>query len=96
MAMRDEDLDWLCYTTLSRGPGSATVSELAAATGLAEDAVVASAARLERALLARREGDRVQLLAIQDSLLLCQVRYGKDVPFFVENGVIRVRRPDDS
>ncbi len=94
--MRDEDLDWLCYMTLSRGPGSATVDELAAATGLDADAVAASAARLERALLARREGDRVLLLAIQDSLLLCQVRYGKDVPFVVEDGVIRVRRPDDA
>ena len=94
--MRDEDLDWLCYMTLSRSQGSATVDELAAATGLDADAVAASAARLERALLARREGDRVLLLAIQDSLLLCQVRYGKEVPFVVEDGVIRMRRPDDA
>jgi hypothetical protein len=94
--MRDEDLDWLCYTTLSRGSGSATVDELAAATGLDADAVAASAARLERALLAQREGDRILLLAIQDSLLLCQIRYGEEVPFVVEDGVIRMRRPDDA
>ncbi|MEN6342854.1 MAG: MarR family transcriptional regulator [Methanospirillum sp.] len=94
--MRDEEIDWLCYTTLSRGPGAATVSELAAAAGLAEDEAAASAARLERALLAQREGDRVRLLAFQESLLLCQVRYGKDVPFEVEDGVIRARRADDA
>ncbi|MEN6517845.1 MAG: MarR family transcriptional regulator [Methanospirillum sp.] len=94
--MRDEDIDWLCYMTLSRGPGSATVPDLAAATGLAEDAVASSAARLERALLARRDGDRILLLGVQDSLLLCQVRYGKEVPFVVEDGVIRMRRPDDA
>jgi hypothetical protein len=94
--MRDEDLDWLCYTTLSRGSGSATVDDLAAATGLDAEAVAASAARLERALLARREGDRILLLAIQDSLLLCQIRYGEEVPFVVEDGVIRMRRPDDA
>ena len=94
--MRDEDLDWLCYMTLSRGTGSATVPELAEATGLHPDAVSASAARLERALLARREGDRVILVPVQESLLLCQARYGPEMPFVIENGVVRARRPDDA
>lgn len=94
--MRDEDLDWLCYITLSRGTGSATVPELAEATGLPPDAVSASAARLEQALLARREGARVLLIAVQESFLLCQSRYGKEMPFVIENGVIRARRPDDA
>ena len=94
--MRDEDLDWLCYMTLSRGTGSATVPELAEATGLPPDAVTASAERLERALLARREGDRVLLLAVQESFILCQARYGAEMPYVLENGVIRARRPDDA
>lgn len=95
--MRDEDLDWLCYTTLSRSAGSATVPELAMATGLAEDMISESAERLERVLLARRDGDRIQLLAIQESLLLCQDRYGREkMPFVIENDVIRARRPDDA
>ena len=95
--MRDEDLDWLCYTTLSRSAGSATVPELAMATGLAEDMISESAERLERALLARRDGDRILLLAIQESLLLCQDRYGQEkMPFVIENDVIRARRPDDA
>jgi hypothetical protein len=94
--MRDEEIDWLCYTTLSRGMGgAATVSELAAATGLTEDAVAAATARLEHALLAARDGDGVRLLAIQESLLLCQQRYGPRQPYVIENGVIRARRPDD-
>jgi hypothetical protein len=93
--MRDEDLDWLCYTTLSRGERSATVPELAAATGLAEDAVAAAAVRLEQALLVRCEGDRVRLLSVQESLLLCQQRYGPKQPYVIENGVVRARRTDD-
>jgi len=93
--MRDEDLDWLCYTTLSRGEQSATVPELAAATGLAEDAVAASAFRLEQALLVRREGDSLRLLSVQESLLLCQQRYGPKQPYVIENGVVRARRTDD-
>ena len=94
--MRDEDLDWLCYMTLSRGTGSATVPELAEATGLLPDAVSASAARLERALIARREGDYVSLVPVQESLLLCQARYRPKMPFVIENGVVRARRPDDA
>jgi hypothetical protein len=94
--MRDEEIDWLCYMTLSRRPGSATVHELATATGLDTDAVNASASRLERALLARREGGRVLLISVQESLVLCQARYGKEMPYVIENGVIRARRPDDA
>jgi hypothetical protein len=93
--MRDEEIDWLCYMTLSRGTGSATIPELAAATGLPEEVAAASAARLEHALLASREDDRVRLLAIQESLLLCQQRYGPRQPYVIENGVVRARRPDD-
>lgn len=94
--MRDEEIDWLCYTTLSRGPGSATVEELAATTGLDRDVVAGSAARLERALLAARDGDRIRILAVQESLLLCQQRYGPKQAFIIENGVVRARRADDA
>jgi DNA-binding Lrp family transcriptional regulator len=94
--MRDEDIDWLCYMTLSRGATSATVQEIADATGFPEEAVAASAERLVRAMLVQRRGDRVELLSIQDSLLLCQARYGKDVPFVIEDGVIKARRADDA
>lgn len=93
--MRDEDIDWLCYTTLSRGRTAASVPELAALTGLAEETVAASAARLEQALLVRRTGDGIRLLSVQESMLLCQQRYGPKQPYVIENGVIRPRRPDD-
>ncbi len=95
MAMREEEIDWLCYTTLSRGPGTATVPELAAATGLSVETVAGSAARLERALLASFRDDRIRLLEIQESLLLCQQRYGPKQPYIIEDGVVRARRPDD-
>ena len=92
--MREEDLDWLCYTTLSRGTGSATIPELARAVGADEEAVAASAARLVHYLLAQQNGERIQLLSAQESLLACQIRYSGDLPLVLENGVVRVKGPD--
>ncbi len=94
--MRDEDLDWRCYTFLSRRSGPATLEELAGGVGLPAEAVDASVSRLEKALIVSREGDRVRAMATQESLLACQLRYTNDLPLVLENGVIRVRRPDDA
>jgi hypothetical protein len=94
--MRDEDIDWRCYTALSRGSGSATLTELAAAAGVSEETAALSVSRLEHALLAERKEDRVRLLSVQESLLLCQLRYAPDCPFEIVDGVIRARRSDDA
>ena len=94
--MRNEDLDWRCYTLLSRREGPATLDELTRAAGASEEEVQASVSRLENALLVHREGDRLRTMAIQESLLACQIRYTNDLPIVLENGVIRVRRADDA
>ncbi len=93
--MRDADLDWCCYTFLSRRNG-ATLEELTEAVGVTREAVDASLVRLERALLIGRDGDRVRPMSIQESFLACQVRYTDNLPFVLENGVVRARRADDA
>jgi hypothetical protein len=87
--VRDEDLDWEIYHALLDGRAR-TAADLSAA-GYDPIRVEASLCRLERYLLVERSEDAVRPLSLQESLLLCQSRNGEDCPFFVENGVIRVK-----
>lgn len=93
--MREEDLDWAVYHGIPQ-TGSITVGDLAAATGFEPGAVMASLERLERYLLIRRSGEAVRLLSIQESLIECQCRHTRDdLPFVIENGVVRAKRRDE-
>jgi hypothetical protein len=92
--VREEDLDWAVYHGIPQ-TGSITVGDLAAATGFEPGAVMASLERLERYLLIRRSGEAVRLLSVQESLIECQCRYTDDMPFFIENGVIKAKRRED-
>ncbi len=92
--MREEDLDWAVYHGIPQA-GSVTVGDLTAATGLEPGAVMASLERLERYLLVRRSGEAVRLLSIQESLIECQCRNTDDMPFTIENGVIKAKRRED-
>ncbi len=93
--MRDEDLDWRCYLCISRRAEPASLDELAAATGETRDTVRASVDRLVHALIVSFDGERARPMSVQESLLACQLRYADDLPFVLENGVVRARRPDD-
>ncbi|HOI58086.1 MULTISPECIES: MarR family transcriptional regulator [unclassified Methanoculleus] len=93
--MREEDLDWAIYHRIP-ATGCVTVEDLAAATGFEQSAVTASLDRLERYLLVRRSDDEVRLLSIQESLIECQCRHTtEDLPFVIENGVIRAKKRDE-
>ena len=93
--MREEDLDWTVYHCIPEN-GSITTPDLVAATGFEPGAVMASLERLEHYLLVRRSGDGVRLLSIQESLIECQCRHTtEDLPFVIENGVIRAKRRED-
>ena len=93
--MREEDLDWTVYHRIPEN-GSITARDLVAATGFEPGAVMASLERLEHYLLVRRSGDGVRLLSIQESLIKCQCRHTtEDLPFVIENGVIRAKRRED-
>jgi len=37
----------------------------------------------------------VRLLSIQESLIECQCRYTRDLPFTIENGVIKAKRNEE-
>jgi hypothetical protein len=89
--MKDEDADWLIYHLVVREP-SATAEGLVSESGLDLSAVEKSLERLERSLLIEKKEGSVRALTIGEALLLCQIKYEQDLPFTIENGVIRERR----
>lgn len=92
--MREEDLDWAVYHHIPEN-GGVTTGDLVTATGFEPSAVTASLERLERYLLIRRSGETVRLLSVQESLVECRCRYTVDLPFVIENGVIKAKRRDE-
>jgi|GEM_PF-199239 predicted transcriptional regulator len=88
--VKDEDADWLIYHLVAEGP-STTVDELVLTSGLDTSEVDKSLGRLERNLLIEQREGRVRVLTIGESLLLCQINYSKDLPYTIENGVVRER-----
>jgi len=89
--MKDEDADWLIYHVIAQQPSS-TADELALVCGLDLYEVKKSLERLERNLLIEQRDGKVRALTVGEALLLCQINNSKDLPFTIENGVIRERR----
>ncbi len=94
IGVREEDLDWAIYHCIPESGGVPT-KDLVATTGFEASEVMASLERLERYLLIRRSGEVVRLLSIQESLIECQCRYTRDLPFTIENGVIKAKRNEE-
>jgi hypothetical protein len=91
ITMKDEDEDWLIYHLVVQGP-SVTADELVLTSGLDRSAVDKSLGRLERNLLIEQKGGMVRVLTIGEALLLCQIKHSQDLPYTIENGVIRERK----
>ena len=89
--MKDEDADWLIYHLVAQGH-SATADELVLTSGLDPSAVDESLGRLERNLLIEQKEGRVRVLTIGEALLLCEIKHSQDLPYTIENGVIRERK----
>ncbi len=89
--MKEEDLDWLVYHVLLESP-DLDPEALAARTGLSGDDVAASLSRLESALLVIRCGRSFRAASIPEMMLVCQCKYDRLAPFFVENGIIREKK----
>jgi hypothetical protein len=89
--MKDEEADWLIYHLVARGT-SVMAEDLASASGLDPSAIAGSLERLERNLLIEKKEGRVRVLTIGEALLLCQIKYSPDLPYTIENGVIRMRK----
>jgi hypothetical protein len=92
--VREEDLDWVVYHRIPEN-GGITTGDLVATTGFEPTAVTASLERLERYFLIRRSGETVCLCSIQESLIECQCRYTEDMPFVIENGVVKAKRREE-
>ena len=89
--MKEEDVDWLVYHQLPEG-NSVTANALAAGCGLGMPEVEASLTRLERSCLIERTGSVVRLLSFGEALIRNQVKYEEDLPFTIENGVIKAKK----
>ncbi len=89
--MKQEDTDWLVYHLIP--PDASTTSQdLVRKSGLDPSVVEESLARLERYCLIERNGGKVRVLTFGESLVRNQMVYDKDLPFTIENGVIRQKR----
>jgi hypothetical protein len=86
-----EDVDWLVYHLIPQG-SPATTETLVNKSGLETSVVEDSLARLERFCLVKRSGNTVQMLSFSEALVTNQIKYDKDLPFVIENGVIREKK----
>ncbi len=89
--MKDEDIDWLVYHQLSE-TAPAPEDSLAGRCGLPVRDVEASLARLERACLIERCGGSARMLTFGEALVRNQVENDPDLPFTIENGVIKAKK----
>ena len=89
--MKEEDADWLIYHLIVNEP-VITVERLVVLSGLDTVTMNASLKRLERYLLIERDGDKLRALNFGESLIRCQVKYSEDLPYTIENGVIKERK----
>ena len=89
--MKEEDVDWLVYHRIPDG-APVTADALAAKCGLGIPEVEVSLARLERSCLVEHVGSSVRLLSFGEALIRNQVKYGEDLPFTIENGVIKEKK----
>ena len=89
--MKAEDADWLIYHLIPAG--SATSADtLTGKSGLDAASVEDSLVRLERSCLVERTGNEVRMLSFGEALIRNQVKYDNDLPYTIENGVVRARK----
>jgi hypothetical protein len=89
--VKDEDCDWQIYHLIPEGTAT-TREELGLKSGLDPEVVAASLGRLERSCLISCSGSSVRLLSFGEALIQNQFKYEKDLPYTIENGVIRARK----
>ena len=89
--MKEEDTDWAIYHLIVREP-SISLEGLVTASGLDPCVVDASIKRLERYLLIEQTDGKLRVLNFGEALLRCQIKYSRDLPYTLENGVIKERK----
>lgn len=91
--MKEADTDWLVYHRIPEGPPVSTET-LADRCGLRVPDVEASLARLERSCLVERIGGSVRTLSVGEALIRTQMKYDDNLPFVLENGVVKAKNRD--
>jgi DNA-binding MarR family transcriptional regulator len=89
--VKEEDTDWLIYHLLVKEP-SISAEGLVSASGLDPSAVDASLKRLEGYLLIEQVEGKVRVLSFGEAVIRCQIKYSQDLPYTMENGVIKQRK----
>jgi uncharacterized Zn finger protein len=89
--VKEEDADWLIYHLIVNEP-AITIERLVVVSELDPCTINASLERLERYLLIERNGGKNRALNFGESLIRCQVKYSEDLPYTIENGVIKERK----
>ena len=71
---------------------TATADDLVQETGFDLPTVESSLCRLQRYFMIERTGDKVRVMSVGESLIRSQIQYSDDMPFTIENGVIREKK----
>jgi len=84
-------MDWLVYHHI---PENAAIAQedLREICGLDAESLAASLGRLEQSCLVERCSGSIRMLNFGEALLRNQCKYEKDLPFVIENGVIKARK----
>ena len=90
--MNAEDTDWLVYHRIPE-TGEIAESELAVNCGLDAGTLAESLGRLDLSCLVERGDGKVRMLSFGEALVKNQFRNDKDLPYVIENGVIKARKP---
>jgi hypothetical protein len=89
--VKEEDVDWVIYHLIVKEP-SISADGLVTASGLDPSVVDASLNRLERYLLIEQTDGKLRVLNFGEALIRCQIKYSEDLPYTLENGVIKERK----
>ena len=89
--MKEEDADWQIYHLIAQ-KSTVTAEELVKESGLDAAVVDASLARLDHNLLISRTGSTVRVLSVGEALIKCQAKYDNELPYVIEDGVIKARK----
>jgi hypothetical protein len=89
--VKEKDTDWLVYHQLQEGE-PVSVETLAGTCGLGLPEVEASLVRLERSCLVERSSTSVRMLSFGEALVRNQWKNTEDLPFTIENGVVKEKK----
>jgi hypothetical protein len=93
MPVKDEDLDWIVYHILS-DTGAKTEEAIVGETGFPAADISASLTRLKSNLLIECRDGTYDVLSIPEMLFRCQCRYETDSPVIIEDGIIKIKKPE--